>query len=47
MRKYGQLAPDAAEDGIFRLTPSRALGWSEDLRDGTVWTFDSPVTSRT
>lgn len=45
MQKYGRLAPDAAQDGIFRFTPARGLGWSEDLRDGTVWTFDPPATS--
>ena len=47
LRKYGRLAPDAAGDGIFRFTPARALGWSEDLRDGTVWSFDTPATIRT
>jgi hypothetical protein len=38
--KYGRLVPDPAARGIFRLTPVRARAWSEDLRDGTVWTFD-------
>lgn len=38
-RKYGRLVPAPAVHGIFRLTPSRARGWSEDLHDGTVWTF--------
>jgi general stress protein 26 len=37
--KYGRLVPDAATKGIFRLTPTRARSWSENLRDGTVWTF--------
>lgn len=39
--KYGRLAPDAAARGIFRLTPTRARGWSENLADATVWTFSS------
>lgn len=38
-KKYGRLVPDPAARGIFRLTPRRARGWSEDLHDGTVWTF--------
>lgn len=37
--KYGRLVPDAAATGIFRMTPTRARGWSEDLTDGTVFTF--------
>lgn len=37
--KYGRLVPDPATRGIFRLTPQRARGWSEDLKDGTVWTL--------
>lgn len=37
--KYGRLVPDPAVRGIFRLTPHRARGWSEDLHDGTVWTL--------
>lgn len=37
--KYGRLVPDAAARGIFRITPKRARGWSENLTDGTVWTF--------
>jgi hypothetical protein len=36
-KKYGRLVPDPAAEGIFRLTPHRARGWSEDLHDGTVW----------
>ncbi len=40
--KYGMLVPDATAKGIFRLTPSLARGWSEDLGDGTVWTFEPP-----
>jgi Pyridoxamine 5'-phosphate oxidase len=43
--KYGRLVPDAAADGIFRLIPIRARGWSEDLTDGTVWTFPSAGSS--
>lgn len=39
--KYGRLVPDAAARGIFRLTPRRARGWSENLTDGTVWTFSA------
>lgn len=39
--KYGRLVPDTAAGGIFRLTPTRARGWSESLTDGTVWTFAS------
>jgi hypothetical protein len=38
--KYGRLVPDPAARGIFRLIPRRARGWSEDLKDGTVWTFE-------
>ena len=37
--KYGRLVPEPAERGIFRLVPAQARAWSEDLRDGTVWTF--------
>ena len=37
--KYGRFVPDPASDGIFRLVPNRARGWSENLKDGTVWTF--------
>jgi hypothetical protein len=37
--KYGRLVPDAAARGIFRLTPERAFAWSENLADGTLWTF--------
>ena len=37
--KYGRLAPDPVGRGIFRLVPERARGWSEDLSDGTVWSF--------
>jgi nitroimidazol reductase NimA-like FMN-containing flavoprotein (pyridoxamine 5'-phosphate oxidase superfamily) len=37
--KYGRLAPDAAKDGIFRLSPRRVRAWSENLTDATVWTF--------
>lgn len=39
-KKYGRLVPDPAARGIFQLTPIQARGWSEDLRDGTVWTFE-------
>lgn len=39
-KKYGRLVPEPAIRGIFRLTPTRARGWSEDLHDATVWTFD-------
>lgn len=42
--KYGRLVPDAATRGIFRLTPRRAHGWSENLTDGTVWTFPAGET---
>ena len=35
--KYGRLVPDAAANGIFRLTPARARAWSENLTDATVW----------
>lgn len=35
--KYGRLVPDPAARGIFRLTPTRARAWSEDLTDATVW----------
>lgn len=38
-RKYGRLVPEPATRGIFRLTPSKARAWSEDLHDATVWTF--------
>lgn len=38
-KKYGRLVPEPAVRGIFRLTPTRARGWSEDLHDGTVWTL--------
>ena len=38
--KYGRLAPDPVGRGIFRLAPTRARGWSEDLTDGTVWSFE-------
>jgi hypothetical protein len=38
-RKYGRLVPDATANGIFRLVPTRARGWSENLADGTVWEF--------
>ena len=38
--KYGRLVPDPAAHGIFRLTPHSARGWSEDLKDGTVWIFE-------
>lgn len=38
-KKYGRLVPDPAARGIFRLTPQRARGWSENLQDGTVWTL--------
>jgi hypothetical protein len=31
--------PDATANGIFRLVPTRARGWSENLADGTVWEF--------
>jgi Pyridoxamine 5'-phosphate oxidase len=37
--KYGRLAPEPATGGIFRLTPSQARAWSEDLHDATVWTL--------
>jgi hypothetical protein len=37
--KYGKLVPDPTGNGIFRLVPKRARGWSENLKDGTVWTF--------
>jgi hypothetical protein len=37
--KYGRLVPDPIGNGIFRLVPKRARGWSENLEDGTVWTF--------
>jgi pyridoxamine 5'-phosphate oxidase-like protein len=39
-KKYGRLVPEPAVRGIFRLVPSQARGWSEDLRDGTVWTLE-------
>jgi hypothetical protein len=39
--KYGSLAPDPVGRGIFRLVPTRARGWSEDLTDGTVWAFET------
>jgi hypothetical protein len=38
--KYGRLVPDPVGSGMFRLVPVRARGWSEDLSDGTVWTFE-------
>ena len=38
-KKYGRLVPAPAARGIFRLTPQRARGWSENLQDGTVWTL--------
>jgi general stress protein 26 len=38
--KYGSYPPDPVGRGIFRLVPTRARGWSEDLKDGTVWTFE-------
>lgn len=44
--KYGRLVPDAATRGIFRLTPRRARGWSENLTDGTVWTFPAADATR-
>ena len=44
--KYGRLVPDAAAGGIFRLTPRHARGWSEDLTDGTVWTFPADAAKR-
>jgi hypothetical protein len=37
--KYGKLVPDPAANGIFQLVPRRARGWSENLKDATVWTF--------
>ncbi|MHB8641534.1 MAG: pyridoxamine 5'-phosphate oxidase family protein [Gaiellaceae bacterium] len=37
--KYGKLVPDAAANGIFRLLPTKARAWSEDLTDATVWAF--------
>jgi Pyridoxamine 5'-phosphate oxidase len=40
--KYGRLAPDPEGRGVFRLLPRRARAWSEDLGDGTVWTFTEP-----
>lgn len=39
-KKYGRLVPEPAVRGIFRLVPSQARAWSEDLHDGTVWTFE-------
>ena len=39
-QKYGRLAPDPVGQGVFRLVPTRARGWSEDLSDGTVWSFE-------
>lgn len=39
--KYGRLHPDPAGNGIFRLSPHRARGWStSSLEDGTRWEFD-------
>ncbi|HEV8194237.1 MAG TPA: pyridoxamine 5'-phosphate oxidase family protein [Ktedonobacterales bacterium] len=39
--KYGRLHPKPVDDGIFRLRPRTARGWStEDLTDGTRWQFD-------
>ena len=37
--KYGRLVPDPAARGIFKLTPTRARAWSENLTDATVWEF--------
>ena len=42
--KYRRLVPDAAARGIFRLTPKRACAWSENLTDGTAWTFRAAAT---
>ncbi|HEY7782983.1 MAG TPA: pyridoxamine 5'-phosphate oxidase family protein [Ktedonobacterales bacterium] len=39
--KYQRLAPKPSDDGIFRLRPRAARGWStESLTDGTRWEFD-------
>jgi hypothetical protein len=39
--KYGRLMPDPAGDGILRLRPRVARGWSTSaLTDGTRWEFD-------
>lgn len=37
--KYDRGAPEPAERGLFRLRPTIARAWSEDLSDGTRWTF--------
>ena len=42
--KYGRLAPNPAENGIFRFRPSTARAWStETLEDGTRWRFPDQV----
>jgi len=38
--KYGRLTPSPASTGIFRFKPRKASAWSQDLKDGTVWTFE-------
>jgi len=39
--KYGRLHPKPVDDGVFRLRPRTARGWStQDLADGTRWQFD-------
>jgi hypothetical protein len=41
--KYGRFPPDPAGDGIWRLRPRTARGWSRaTLEDGTRWSFVRP-----
>lgn len=37
--KYGMGAPEPVKRGLFRMRPTAARAWSENLRDGTRWTF--------
>ena len=36
------MAPEPVERGLFRLRPTIARAWSENLADGTRWTFAEP-----
>lgn len=41
MAKYGELPPDPAGSGLFRMRPRVGRGWShESLKDGARWQFE-------
>jgi hypothetical protein len=37
--KFGRMEPNPATDGLFRLQPRTARGWSEGLQTAARWRF--------